>query len=113
MILVTTDEVPAHRITRLCGLAKGCSVRGLHFGDDMVAQLKNSVGGEVHEYTKVFAQTREQALDRLIADARRLGANAVVGLRFSSTEIASGAAELMAYGTAVVAEPVTAPLITG
>lgn len=104
MIIVTTENIPGHKVTRVCGLAKGCSVRGIHFGEDMVARLKNSVGGEVHEYTKVFAQTREQALDRLAADARRLGANAIIGLRFTSTEIASGVAELMAYGTAVVTE---------
>jgi uncharacterized protein YbjQ (UPF0145 family) len=106
VIVVTTDSVPGYRIRRVCGLAKGCSVRGVHLGDDMIAQLKNSIGGEVHEYTRVFAQTREQALDRLLEDARHLGANAVVGLRFTATEIASGVAELMVYGTAVVAEPI-------
>ena len=105
MIVVTTDAIPGYQITRVCGLAKGCSVRGMHLGDDVVAGLKNSVGGEVHEYTRVFAQTREQAIDRMIADARRQGANAVVGVRFTSSEIASGLAELMAYGTAVFAEP--------
>jgi uncharacterized protein YbjQ (UPF0145 family) len=105
VILVTTESVPGHRVLRICGLAKGCSVRGVHLGEDLVARMKNSVGGEVHEYTRVFAQTREQALDRMVADARRLGANAVVGLRFTSTEIASGVAELMVYGTAVLVEP--------
>jgi len=105
MIVVTTDAIPGYRITQVCGLVKGCSVRGMHLGDDAVAALKNTVGGEVHEYTRVFAQTREQAIDRMIADARKMGANAVVGVRFTSSEIASGLAELMAYGTAVFAEP--------
>lgn len=104
MILVTTDSIPGYRIKELCGLAKGCSVRGTHLGDDIVAKLKNAVGGEVHEYTQVFAQVREQALDRLMRDARQLGANAVVALRFQSAEIGDGVAEMMAYGTAVVAE---------
>ena len=104
MILVTTDTVPGKSIVKLCGLAKGCSVRSLHFGDDLIARMKNAVGGEVHEYTQVFAQVREQALDRLVADAKKLGANAVVGLRFQSTEIGSNMAELMVYGTAVVVD---------
>ena len=104
MILVTTDSIPGQRILKVCGLAKGCSVRSLHFGDDLIARMKNAVGGEVHEYTQVFAQVREQALDRLIADAKKLGANAVVGLRFQSAEIGTNMAELMAYGTAVVVE---------
>jgi uncharacterized protein YbjQ (UPF0145 family) len=107
MILVTTENIPGYKIVRICGLAKGCSVRGVHFGDDMVARMKNSVGGEVHEYTKLFAQTLEQALDRLVSDARRMGAGAIIGLRFTSTEIAAGVAELMAYGTAVIVESET------
>ena len=102
MILTTTDTVPGHDVVKYCGLAKGCSVRGMHFGDDVVAMIKNAIGGEVHEYTQVFAQVREQALDRMMDDARELGANAVIGLRFESTEIGDGAAELMVYGTAVV-----------
>src|SRR5690606_7736057 len=101
MILVTTDTIPGHRITKLCGLAKGCAVRGIHIGDDLVARMKNAVGGEVHEYTQVFAQVREQALDRLMQDARHMGANAVIGLRFQTAEIGSNLAELMVYGTAV------------
>ena len=104
MILATTDIVPGWRVTHFCGLAKGCSVRGMHLGDDVVAFLKNKVGGEVHEYTQVFAQTREQALDRMVADALRMGANAVIGIRFQSAEIGQNMAEMMAYGTAVVVE---------
>ncbi|MCC6545524.1 YbjQ family protein [Candidatus Sumerlaeota bacterium] len=102
MKIATTDTIPGHKTVKYCGLAKGCSVRGTHLGEDVIAILKTAVGGEVHEYTQVFAQVREQALDRLMEDARDLGANAVVGVRFETTEIGSGAAELMVYGTAVV-----------
>ncbi|MCC5877331.1 MAG: YbjQ family protein [Candidatus Sumerlaeia bacterium] len=105
MILATTEEVPGHTVVKICGLAKGCSVRGLHLGDDIVARAKNAVGGEVHEYTQVFAQCREQALDRMVNDAKALGANAVIGLRFQSAEIGANMAEMMAYGTAVIIEP--------
>ena len=101
MILCTTDNVPGREILRWVGLAKGCAVRGAHVGDDLVARMKNALGGEVHEYTQVLAATREQALDRLIQDARLMGADAVVGLRLCSSEIDSGAAEIVAYGTAV------------
>jgi len=104
-MLLTIDNVPGRRIERVCGLAKGCSVRGLAEGEDVVAILKNIFGGEIHEYTAVLAQTREQALDRLIEDADRLGADAVVGLRFTSAEVAKGAAELLVYGTAVRLAP--------
>ena len=101
MILSTTENLPDRRIVRVLGICKGCSVRGTHVGGDLVAQMKNKLGGEVHEYTQVFAAAREQAMDRMIEDARRLGANAVVGVKFCSTEIGAGVAELMCYGTAV------------
>jgi uncharacterized protein YbjQ (UPF0145 family) len=104
MIISTVETLPGYRITKICGLAKGCSVRSLHFGDDIIARMKNAVGGEVHEYTQVFAQVREQALDRMIRDAKQLGANAIIGARFQSSEIGTNMAELMAYGTAVVVE---------
>lgn len=106
MIIVTTEQLVGYRITEVCGLAKGCSVRGLHTGEDLVARLKNAVGGEIHEYTQVFAQVREQALDRMIRDARQMGANAVLAVRFQTSEIGSGMAELMVYGTAVVVEKI-------
>lgn len=106
MIITTTEAVPGYRVTKFCGLAKGCSVRGLHIGEDIVAQMKNAVGGEIHEYTQVFAQVREQALDRMIEDAQQLGANAVIAIRFGSSEIGPALAELMVYGTAVIVEEV-------
>ncbi|CAN5505637.1 heavy metal-binding domain-containing protein [soil metagenome] len=106
MILVTTESVPGHKVVKLCGLAKGCAVRAVHLGDDIVARFKNAVGGEIHEYTQVFAQVREQALDRMTRDAKQLGANAVIGLRFQTAEISTNVAELMVYGTAVIVEEV-------
>lgn len=106
MIVTTTEGVAGHRIVKHCGLAKGCSVRSVHLGEDLMARLKNTVGGEVHEYTQVFAQVREQALDRMIRNAKSLGANAIVGVRFTATEIGTSMAELMAYGTAVVIEEI-------
>ncbi|MEQ8819641.1 MAG: YbjQ family protein [Sumerlaeia bacterium] len=104
MILATTETVPGYKTLSYVGLVKGCAVRGAHAGDGIVARMKNALGGEVHEYTRVFAQTREQALDRLIEDARLMGANAVVGIKFCTSEIGDGVAELMAYGTAVIVE---------
>ena len=104
MMLLTIENVPGYRITKFCGLAKGCSVRAMATGDNLVAYMKNLVGGEIHEYTAVLAQTREQSLDRLIEDARMLGADAVIGLRFATSQVADGAAELIAYGTAVKVE---------
>lgn len=105
MILATTESIPGRSIRRYVGMAKGCAVRGTHAGDDLVASLKNKLGGEVHEYTRVLAATREQALDRMIQDARRMGADAIVGVRFCSSEIGDCVAELIAYGTAVELEP--------
>ncbi len=102
MIVTTTDTIPGRRIDRLLGLCKGCSVRGTHVAGDIVAHMKNKLGGEIHEYTQVFAAAREQALDRMIEDARELGADAILGVHFCSTEIGDGVAELMCYGTAVL-----------
>ena len=105
MILLTTDEVPGRRVERVIGLVRGNTVRARNVGRDIVAWLKNLVGGEVEEYTKLLAEAREQALDRMIAEARARGADAIVGLRFASSEIAAGASEFMAYGTAVELAP--------
>lgn len=101
MILVTTESIPGRRVVETFGLVRGNAVRARHLGRDLAALMKNLVGGELSEYTKLLGEVREQALDRLTEEARAKGANAVVGLRFVSTEIASGAAEMLAYGTAV------------
>ncbi len=101
MIVVTTDDVPGHRITQVLGLVQGSSVRARHLGSDILAFFKNLTGGEIREYTKLLAEAREQALDRMREDATRHGANAIVALRFSSTDISDGASELLVYGTAV------------
>ena len=101
MILTTTDEVPGRTIVETLGLVRGSSVRSAHLGHDMMAKLKNLVGGEVSEYTQLLAEAREQALDRMVAEARARGADAIVGLRFTSTDIGDDAAEMLAYGTAV------------
>jgi uncharacterized protein YbjQ (UPF0145 family) len=104
MILVTTDDVPGHRVTRVIGLVHGSSVRARHLGRDLTAFFKNVTGGEVREYTKLLAEAREQCLDRMREQAARMGANAVTAVRFSSTDISEGASELLVYGTAVVIE---------
>jgi len=101
MILVTSDEVPGRRITAAIGLVKGNAVRARHIGRDITALFKNIVGGELDEYTKLLAEVREQALDRLVEDAKSRGADAVTAIRITSTEISAGAAEFLAYGTAV------------
>lgn len=104
MILTTTPEIPGMRITKTYGLVRGSTVRGKHIGKDILALFRNIVGGEINEYTKMLAESREQALDRMIHDAERLGANAIVGVRFASSSITSGAAEMLVYGTAVQVE---------
>ncbi|MBL7141036.1 MAG: YbjQ family protein [Planctomycetes bacterium] len=104
MILVTTETVPGKTITQVLGLVRGNTIRARHVGQDIKAAFRNLIGGEVVEYTKLMAESREQALDRLTAAAQEVGANAVVAMRFTTSMIMSGAAELLAYGTAVVVE---------
>jgi uncharacterized protein YbjQ (UPF0145 family) len=104
MILVTTDTVPGRTIVKTCGLVRGNAVRARHVGRDILAALRNIVGGEVFEYTKLMAESREQAIDRMVDDAKRLGANGIVGMRFTTSFVSTGAAELLAFGTAVVVE---------
>jgi len=101
MIVVTTNEIPGRTIAATVGLARGNSVRAAHAGSDLSAWFKNVVGGEIAEYTKLMAESREQALDRMVDDARARGADAVVGVRFATCEISDGAAEFLVYGTAV------------
>jgi uncharacterized protein YbjQ (UPF0145 family) len=104
MLLSTTDTISGRTIVKHIGLVRGNTIRARHIGVDIVAGIKNAIGGEITEYTKLIAETREQALDRMIEHAKSLGANAVVGLRFSTSEVTSGAAEILVYGTAVVIE---------
>jgi uncharacterized protein YbjQ (UPF0145 family) len=105
LILVTTFDVPGQRVVKTMGLVQGSSARACDIGHDITAFLKNLTGGEVREYTKLLAEAREQCLDRMREEAARVGANAVVGVRFSSTDISDGVSELLVYGTAVVIEP--------
>ncbi len=104
MIIATSDEIPGKRIVKTLGLARGNTIRARNVGRDIMALLRHIVGGEVTDYTKMMAESREQALDRMMQEARDLGANAVVAMRFSTSFIMSGAAEIVAYGTAVVVE---------
>ena len=101
MIILNTPTVPNKEITEVHGIARGSTVRALNVGRDIFAGLKNIIGGEISEYTKLQADSRDQALQRLEQDASRLGANAVVNLRFTTTMVMQGCSEMLAYGTAV------------
>ncbi len=113
MILTTLDTQSNHRILECLGLAKENTIRARHLGRDILAGLRNIVGGEVIEYTKALAETREQALDRMRDQAVALGADAAVSIRFSSSMVMQGAAEMLAYGTAVRLGPATGTEPTG
>jgi uncharacterized protein YbjQ (UPF0145 family) len=104
MIITTSDEIPGKRIVRTLGLVKGNTIRARHVGRDIMALFRHMVGGEVSDYTKMMAESREQAVDRMLQEARDVGANAVISLRFSTSYVMSGAAEILAYGTAVIVE---------
>lgn len=106
MIVATTENIPGHRVVKVLGLARGNTIRARHLGKDIMAGFRNVVGGEISEYTKLMGEAREQALDRMVEEAEGLGANAIVMSRFSTAQVMSGAAELLAYGTAVVVEPI-------
>lgn len=105
ILLCTTNDVPGRTVGRTLGLVRGNAVRARHVGRDLWALARNLTGGELDDYTKLLGEVREQALDRMMLEARALGANAILGLRFQSCEITNGAAEMLAYGTAVVLEP--------
>jgi uncharacterized protein YbjQ (UPF0145 family) len=104
MIVVTTETVAGKRIARSLGLVRGNTIRSRHLGRDLVAVFRRVVGGEIRDYTKMMAEAREQAYDRMVAEAEALGANAILAVRFASSEIMAGAAEIIIYGTAVVIE---------
>ncbi|MHC4645808.1 MAG: YbjQ family protein, partial [Planctomycetota bacterium] len=102
MILSTLETIEGKKIAKHLGLVKGNTIRARHIGRDLLAVLRNVVGGEIADYTKMMAESREQALDRMIEEAQKLDANAIVGVKFSTSEIMNMAAEILVYGTAVV-----------
>ena len=106
MIIVNTEAIPGYRIDRVLGLVQGNTVRAKHAGRDIMAGLKNLVGGELSGYTELLTESRRQAVERMMAQAHQLGANAVVNVRFTTSAVTAGAAELYAYGTAVAATPI-------
>ena len=101
MIVTTTDKIPEKEITEILGIARGSTVRAKNIGKDIFASFKNIVGGEIQEYTKLQAESREQAMQRMIADAENLGADAVINIRLTTSMVMQGASEILAYGTAV------------
>lgn len=101
MIFVTTSTISGKEIAETLGMVRGSTVRARNVGRDVFAGLKNLVGGEISEYTELLAQAREQAIKRMIDDARRLNADAIVSVRFNTSQVSQGSAEMLAYGTAV------------
>ena len=104
MIIVTTDFVPGKEIKKMLGLVRGNTIRARHIGRDIKAGLKGIVGGEITDYTKMMAESREQALDRMVEEAEQLGANAIINVRFTTSMIMQSAAEILVFGTAVIVE---------
>lgn len=104
MIVVTTENIAGKKIVKTIGLVRGNTVRARHIGRDIAAFFRGIVGGEVEEYTKLLAEAREQSVDRMIEEARGVGANAITMVRFGTSQTMTGAAELLVYGTAVIVE---------
>ena len=104
MLMSTTETIEGQKIVKHLGLVKGNTIRARHLGRDIMAGLRNIVGGEISDYTKMMAESREQALDRMAEDAQNLGANAIVGVKFATSMVMQSASEILAYGTAVVVE---------
>ncbi len=102
MIITTSDQVEGKKITKTIGLVRGSTIRARHVGRDIMAGLRGLVGGEIVDYTKMMAEAREQAIQRMVEDAEKKGANAVVGMKFTTSMIMSNASEILAYGTGVV-----------
>lgn len=105
MIIVTSDQIPGMKVVKTLGLVRGNTIRARNIGRDILAVFRNIVGGEITDYTKMLAEAREQAIDRMVEEAIALEANAIITIRFASAEVMQGAAELLVYGTAVIAEP--------
>lgn len=104
MIAVTSDTISEKKIIKTLGLVRGNTIRARHLGRDIAALFKNMIGGEISEYTKLMGESREQAIDRMTDQAQQMGANAVVGVRLTTSMLMGGAAEIVAYGTAVIVE---------
>lgn len=104
MLITTQDTFEEYKIVKTLGLVYGNTIRARHVGNDILAGLKTIVGGEISQYTKMMAESREQAKDRMIASAQEVGANAIVGMRFTTSAVMQGASEILAFGTAVVIE---------
>ena len=104
MIIVSSSTIAGKKIVKTLGIVRGNTIRARHVGKDIVAGFKNIFGGEIEEYTKLMAEAREQALDRMMANAEEMGANAIVDVRFSTSYIMGAASEILAFGTAVVVE---------
>jgi uncharacterized protein YbjQ (UPF0145 family) len=105
MIIVNTDFVPGYRVSEAFGLVRGSTIRAKHLGKDILAGLRSIVGGEIKEYTEMIMESRNEAVKRMEAKAQELGADAVINVRFVTAQVMAGAAELLAYGTAVKLEP--------
>lgn len=101
MLITTTENIAGYQVVEILGIVRGNTVRARHVGNDILAALRNLVGGEVNEYTKLLAEAREQSLDRMVAKARELGADGIIGMRFTTSTVAQSAAEILAFGTAV------------
>ena len=104
MIITTSEQIEGKRIVKTIGMVKGSTIRARHLGRDIMAGLRGIVGGEVTEYTKMMAESREQAIQRMVEDAEQQGANAIIGMRFTTSMVMQNASEILAYGTAVVLE---------
>ena len=104
MLVVTSPDIPGKKIIKTLGIVKGNTIRARHIGKDILAAFKNIVGGEIQEYTKLMAESREQAIDRMIESAEKMGANAIISTTTTTSVISQGAAELLVLGTAVVIE---------
>jgi len=105
ILIASSPTLAGYRVTKVLGLVRGNAVRARHIGKDLLALFRNVVGGDVPEYRKLMAESREQALDQMVDEARELGADAIISVRFSTSMIAGGMAEMLAYGTAVRTEP--------
>ncbi|MDD3731593.1 MAG: YbjQ family protein [candidate division Zixibacteria bacterium] len=106
MIITTSENIAGKRVVKTLGLVRGNTIRARHIGRDIGAMFRSIIGGEIVEYTKMLAESREQSLDRMVKEAEDMGANAIIMTRFSTSEMMKGAAELLVYGTAVIVEDV-------